>query len=256
MKIGYLFLHGGRWNGRQVVSEEWVKRSTTPLQAVREGVGYGYQWWVNTARTPAVFEAVGRGGQRVAVVPDKDLVVVFNSGGVDTDEISPFLFRAIRSDGSVADNPISRMRLQRRVLEGRQAPASQRPAPLPDLAQRISGAPYDIDANPLKLRHLSLTFSRPAEARATLDMFDGEWSIPIGLDGRYRFSSGGPEGLPMAASGVWVSRDEFLLDLNTVANINHFRIRMQFAGDRVQLRIDEATGELNNLVVQGRAARK
>jgi len=56
---------------------------------VRDGVGYGYSWWSNTARTPAVYETVGRGGQRVAVAPDKKLVIVFNGGGVDTDAIAP-----------------------------------------------------------------------------------------------------------------------------------------------------------------------
>ncbi len=40
-------------------------------------------------------EMTGRGGQRSAVLPDKDLVVVFNSGGVNTDDLAPFLFRAI-----------------------------------------------------------------------------------------------------------------------------------------------------------------
>jgi len=135
---------------------------------------------------------------------DKDLVVVFNSGGVDTDAIAPFLFRAIRSDRSLPENPVSGMRLRRRLREARQAPASHRPATLPALARTISGVSYQIDANPLKLRHVSLTFSSRAEARATLSILDGEWTVPIGLDGRYRFSSGGPEGLPMAASGEWL----------------------------------------------------
>ena len=66
-----------------------MRQSTRPLVRVRDGVGYGYSWWSNTARTPAVYETVGRGGQRVAVAPDKKLVIVFNGGGVDTDAIAP-----------------------------------------------------------------------------------------------------------------------------------------------------------------------
>ena len=234
---------GGRWNGRQVVSEEWVKsRRHLSRQYAKvwvTGTSGGLtrvqhrpcsKRWVEAGSASQSCPTKTSLSSSIAAVltPTK----LRRSCSARFDPMGPWL--TIRSAACACKDGCSRVR---------QAPASQRPAPLPDLAQRISGAPHDIDANPLKLRHLSLTFSRPAEARATLDMFDGEWSIAIGLDGDYRFFFGGPEGLPMAASGVWVSRDEFLLDLNTVANINHFKIRMQFAGDRVQLRIDEATGD-------------
>ncbi len=43
-KIGQLMLDHGRWQGQQVVSEEWVERSTTALQSSGAN-GYGYQWW-------------------------------------------------------------------------------------------------------------------------------------------------------------------------------------------------------------------
>jgi hypothetical protein len=110
-----------------------------------------------------------------------------------------------------------------------------------------------MEPNRLNLQRFSLTFSGRNEAYATVGMDDGEWVLPIGLDGRYRFSSTGPEGLPMATRGQWLSDRQFLLDLNTVANINHFSIRMQFVGQQVQLQVDEATGEVKNLHVRGRA---
>jgi hypothetical protein len=58
----------------------------------------------------------------------------------------------------------------------------------------------------------------------------------------------------MAAMGRWLSEHEFLLDLNTVANINHFLIRMDFVGNRLHMNVDEATGELKGLPVLGRLA--
>ena len=76
------------WQGRRIVSEAWIRESTAARVRVRDGVAYGYSWWINTTRQPYIYEAVGRGGQRVAVVPDKELVIVFNGGGVNTDDIA------------------------------------------------------------------------------------------------------------------------------------------------------------------------
>jgi len=79
-KLGFLFLNDGRWDGEQIVPEEYVRASTT-WQSAGDSTGgfaaYGYQWWVTAtdAGYPAYF-ALGYGGQHIYVVPDLDLVVV------------------------------------------------------------------------------------------------------------------------------------------------------------------------------------
>jgi len=83
-KIGELYRNGGTWKGRRILSESWERQSTQPHVRVRDGVAYGYSWWINTAREPAIYEAVGRGGQRVAVVPDKELVSSSARAGPET----------------------------------------------------------------------------------------------------------------------------------------------------------------------------
>jgi CubicO group peptidase (beta-lactamase class C family) len=45
-KLGYLYLHDGVWNGKHMVSEEWVKQSLTPRLDAEYGMKYGYQWWL------------------------------------------------------------------------------------------------------------------------------------------------------------------------------------------------------------------
>jgi CubicO group peptidase (beta-lactamase class C family) len=88
-KIGYLFLNGGRWQGRQIVSEAWVKESTKnragpgQIPEAAHATGYGYQWWLNSFRVGdrvvESFSARGRGGQFILVIPDRQLVVVVTS---------------------------------------------------------------------------------------------------------------------------------------------------------------------------------
>jgi CubicO group peptidase (beta-lactamase class C family) len=75
-KLGQLYLDGGRWHGRQLVPRAWVEESTRAHVSLGHGQGYGYFWWTDDRRGLHSFEALGFGGQMVAVVPKLDLVVV------------------------------------------------------------------------------------------------------------------------------------------------------------------------------------
>jgi CubicO group peptidase (beta-lactamase class C family) len=79
-KIGYLFLNGGRWQGKQIVSEEWIRESTTQQAPDAQ---YGYQWWLGRLRAgdQAVLTvgAQGRGGQFILILPELQMVAVFTS---------------------------------------------------------------------------------------------------------------------------------------------------------------------------------
>jgi hypothetical protein len=220
---------------------------------VRDGVGYGYSWWINTARTPAIYEAVGRGWQRVAVVPDRELVIVFNGGGVDTDAIAPWLFRALRSDQAMAVRAGALERLAAAIVAARQPPAVGPPLAMPSLAGTISGTTYVADDNPLGLRKLSLQFSDGSDhGSAALELLGREWNVPLGLRGRQTISTSTPTGTPAAVSGRWVSDREFVLDLDTIATVNHFVFRLTFDGDEVHIIVDEVTGELKGLPIRAR----
>jgi CubicO group peptidase (beta-lactamase class C family) len=84
-KLGQLFLQGGRWLGEQILSPEWVSEAGRPWIAsdVRD-TRYGYQLWLNSlpdergGEDPAgIIQASGYGGQKLFIVPEHDLVVVF-----------------------------------------------------------------------------------------------------------------------------------------------------------------------------------
>lgn len=87
-KLGTLVLDGGRWQGQQVVSEEWVAESTartvpSPPAGWPHPVDYGYLWWVMSLADPTsphpeagdVVVAAGAQGQWIFVVPRHRLVM-------------------------------------------------------------------------------------------------------------------------------------------------------------------------------------
>jgi CubicO group peptidase (beta-lactamase class C family) len=76
-RFGLLFLRGGEWNGRRIVSRSWV-RSATGSDASGSSAsyfGYAYFWWLDSDH-PGRFYAFGKYGQFVYVAPDADVVVV------------------------------------------------------------------------------------------------------------------------------------------------------------------------------------
>ncbi len=81
-KIGFLFLKNGKWQGQQIVPEDWVKNSVTSAITVEdEGRhwGYGFQWWLQPwGKSPekSAWAARGLGGQELRVVPEYNLIVV------------------------------------------------------------------------------------------------------------------------------------------------------------------------------------
>jgi CubicO group peptidase (beta-lactamase class C family) len=77
-RFGLLYLRGGTWDGHEVVTREWVEHARTPTTAVLppgETRRYGAHWWLWDDPF-GTFAAHGYEGQRIAVVPALDLVVV------------------------------------------------------------------------------------------------------------------------------------------------------------------------------------
>ena len=93
-KFGQLFLHAGRWRGKQVVPAGWVRQATTAQAGTAfafdshgpfDPQNYGYLWWVDKTDGAAAYFALGFGGQRIEVVPARHLVIVISSDVKVTD---------------------------------------------------------------------------------------------------------------------------------------------------------------------------
>jgi CubicO group peptidase (beta-lactamase class C family) len=90
--MGTMVLNGGFWNGKQIVSPEWIKESTTPnapppspikMETPDRDLRYGYQWWVPPRATTGECFAIGVYGQYIYINPDHKTVIAMNSGDVN-----------------------------------------------------------------------------------------------------------------------------------------------------------------------------
>lgn len=89
-KLGTLFLNKGKWENQQIVSQDWVKASISPVvndvnPDRNSKVGYGYQWWIpkHSNGKADIFAGNGFGGQFLMVTPEYNLIVVFNGWNIN-----------------------------------------------------------------------------------------------------------------------------------------------------------------------------
>ncbi|WP_245805827.1 serine hydrolase domain-containing protein [Bacillus alkalicellulosilyticus] len=100
-KIGQLYLQEGMWNGKQIVSSEWVRSSTEPQLLTYEYIGYyASHWWVAKVNpndmdfsiNNRMIFAMGVNGQFIIIIPRFQTVIVFTSTLDNTDTIKPLDF--------------------------------------------------------------------------------------------------------------------------------------------------------------------
>lgn len=98
MKLTQLFLNDGKWEGRQIVSREWARKSGAALRVLSptSGQTYGYLWnsvsYDYKGRKLHAYFPGGNGGQVYIGIPDLDLLIAF-TGGNYADRV---LFRSQR----------------------------------------------------------------------------------------------------------------------------------------------------------------
>ncbi len=92
-RFGLLYLNGGRWREKQIISTGWIKESTQPftndLGNFDDRGSYGYLWWVSDGiKGQPMYYASGSGGQRICVLPQAKLVFVHTVNTYDNNEVS------------------------------------------------------------------------------------------------------------------------------------------------------------------------
>jgi CubicO group peptidase (beta-lactamase class C family) len=88
-RVGLMVMDGGRWQGRRVVPQDWLERSTARHAGLDNCVGYGYGWWVydlpGLRRRVRMTVAQGYGGQALMLFPDQQVLAVMTCDHRDPD---------------------------------------------------------------------------------------------------------------------------------------------------------------------------
>lgn len=235
LKLGFLYLNGGRWDGEQVVSERWVRNATQP-HAHAANDDYGYGWWLPRGDFTGVVEARGRGGQHITVWPARGIVAVLVGAGYPEDEVVQLLLRSLRSDHALPANAQGTARLARALEAAKAAPVARPAAGLSELAKAVSRRRYVLEPNRLGVESVVASFSEGPLALLEIVTRGEAWALPIGLDGVPRLGERGPTGNATAATGEWLDQTRFAIHYTEPTGASSFVLTLDF-GSRFQLTI-------------------
>lgn len=212
LRLAMLYLQGGRWNGEQIVPEDFVRSalsvhvSTADAPEQKDGrCGYGYQLWA--CSIPGLFRFDGGQGQFGLIWPERELVIAVHEGAMGPrgpqrtlEAIYETLFPAL-ADAPLPEDPQALAALRRAEAEAALPADPTGGAPDPSLLgdYRVTSGVFDpwLTASPPGAGDFFALFRDPTsdrpirgfslslEAEDLLLSFDGG-EIRAALDGRLR----------------------------------------------------------------------
>jgi len=241
-KIGCLILNGGAWNGKQVISKQWLDK-IQPLHKIQKTEFYGYGWWLD-AESPDLVQAIGRGGQRLFVYKASNLVIATDGGGgYDSGKLDDFVFQAMEKYDKNENNYAL---LQNAVKD----------VSLPDTSTTTAAAfpeselnnTFLLENNEMGMR--SMRFEKRKTGYYMIVSFtDGSTEQhSIGMNNQYKISNEPAFGLPMALKGKWVS-DTLSVDYNRLCRIEDYKFSIIFKeSGTMEIRLTEASKNINQVI--------
>jgi CubicO group peptidase (beta-lactamase class C family) len=251
-KLGLLYLNQGRWDSTQIVPQAWATSAVQPHAVGTNHKDYGYLFWVY----PSHYAAEGMGEQKIMIVPDRNMVVVFTAaidwqkGAVLEPLLDDYIRPAAQSDTPLSANPTALAALQTKIKTLRD-PTQPVPA-LPATARAISGQRFVLADNDLDMKALTLNFLEGSStAQATAESSGGATSTLIGMDGAYRVARSG--GAAQALRGTWENDHTFVVRQLDLMSIREVEYRLDFSGNTLKAQVRETVFDTFNVKTTGTA---
>ena len=249
-KFGQLYLQKGVWQGRRLLSAEWIEAATSRQVSTGSNLddnweaGYGYQFWRNKV---SGYRADGALGQFCLVLPEQDMVVAVTSGTADLkgvlNLIWAHLLPAVHGE-ALAANPVEQEKLAR-TLAALALPVQQG-APHSAREHEISGKVYAFGDNELGLKSAEIDFSA-VNPRLVLHDADGTHAIACGRGEWVRGRTDFQKRISMlfditnqgiAVSGAWSDDNTFVAKLCFDETPYTIAARFKFSGEQLFLDLE------------------
>ncbi|RDC58218.1 class C beta-lactamase-related serine hydrolase [Pedobacter chinensis] len=251
-KIGCLLLNDGKWNGKQIISNEWLKK-IKPLYYIHGTESYGYGWWLDS-ENPDEIQALGRGGQRLFILREKNLVIAVTGGGLNSGDIDNLVLESIKSyhkdetHNAELKNLIKTIEspgiksIDRKSIDGNGFSASM-------LNKTFHLEKNDLEWNTIRFE------KRNKEYYLVLDFTDGsKEQHPIGMGNKYKISKEHVFGLPIAIKSFW-DKNKLIMDYNRLCKINLYKFSFVFYENSVDFDFQDLTNK-RNVLLKGIAVTK
>jgi CubicO group peptidase (beta-lactamase class C family) len=258
-KLGLTYLNGGKFNGKQIISNAWVKEATQKhidqnpeaSQAKKDSSdwlqGYGYQFW--RCRNGA-FRADGAYGQYIVMMPEQDAVVVITSESMDLPDDLNMIWQHLLpafEKSKIPSNPTAYKSLSQFLKNRKLEPATSSTL---IRNENILGKKFILNKNPLEFTSFQLNKTTKGLVAEIGTKDQKTHLIPLGLN-EWQLSENrmiGPYSLrsvpahldtfaPFKVAGnyVWNNENTIEMTIRYIESPHHWKIIYQVQGDQLKL---------------------
>jgi CubicO group peptidase (beta-lactamase class C family) len=241
-KIGYLLLNDGKWKDKPIISNEWLTK-IKPLYYIHGTESYGYGWWLDK-ENPDEIQALGRGGQRLFILREKNTVIVVTGGGFDAGNMDNLVFESIKSYKKNEDHSAE----LKNTIKTLQAPDTKSIGEN-NFSSGMLNKSFHFEKNDLDLNTIRFE-QKNNDYYLVLHFTDGsKEEHPIGIGNQYKISNEHVFGLPIALKSFW-SNNKLIINYNQLCRINLYRLTFSFYERSVDLDLQDLTNK-QNAVLKG-----
>ncbi len=239
-KIGQMVLDKGKWQDKQIVSEQWITKSLTTLSELHDDKGYGYGWWTNDK--VGYNEAAGRGRQTISIIPLKNMVVTMLGGEFDAGTIGKYIFESIKSDKPLSNNSNDYNKLKTTIKEIASPPLFKPIATNISLIQRLNKKTIAFERNIAEIDSLQFDFISKEKGTVTFYTKGKKENHPFLLSANnYALGFDSTLQLPVALQANFKNENEFILNFNQLCRINNFYFHFIINGNNVTTTMEETS---------------
>lgn len=239
VKIGKLILDKGKWQNRQIISEQWINKSLQTFSKLPDDKGYGYGWWTNDKA--GYYEAAGRGRQTISVIPSKNMIVTMLGGEFDAGTIGKYIFQSIQSERALPKNKNGFAKLTQKVKEAA-LPPSQQLSVNDSIIHQLNGRTIEFEKNIAGID--SVTFRFPSKTNGTVIFYKKQIKekYPFSLStNTYVISMDTALQLPVALKAACKTGNEFVLHFNQLCRINNFYFHFLIDKENITTTLEETS---------------
>jgi CubicO group peptidase (beta-lactamase class C family) len=240
-RFGQLYLQKGVWNGKRLLSEEWVEMATSaqvsngdPTTGSDWSQGYGFQFWRSRH---GAYRGDGAFGQYCIVMPEQDAVVAITSGSTNMQAVLNRVWEHLllkMQPAALAENEMAQGLLSLKMASlTLHAPQGYSDSPI---AATVSGQTYTFPANDQGISSVRYDFGA-GTFTITINDAAGEHTFQGGI-GKWERGSTTFQPLarslqPTAVYGVWIADDTFTARLCYSETPFHPTLTCRFYEDRL-----------------------
>jgi CubicO group peptidase (beta-lactamase class C family) len=237
-KLGYLYLQKGKWEGRQLLSEEWVEEATSIQTSNGSNPesdwdqGYGYQFW--QCRHDA-YRGDGAFGQYCLVMPEQDAVLAVTSGSDDMQGILNIVWEHLLP--AMQESPLppdeEGVELMNQKL-GQLAISMVKGSESSPLASEISGKIFTMEQNDRSIQSIAFNFENPS-AEIAITAGDGVHSFRAGYQTLEKGVLASPTVVSqkVAVNGAWEAPDTYRVNIIYYETPESISYTFKFEGNRL-----------------------